>query len=210
MTRELFDKAAADWDKKPLRLQLAEKVVEAISKAVPLSRTMNAVEIGGGTGLITISLCQKLSRIVACDTSSGMLDVLKEKIVDLGVENIEPILTDLNEPNSALSHGQFQLIYSSMTLHHIRDTAALLGICHRLLAPGGYLAFADLEQEDGSFHSDMGGVEHLGFAPQALGELAKERGFTDISCTTAHVITKEDAEGNERFYPVFLLTARKT
>ena len=65
MTTERFDKAAADWDKKPLRLQLAEKVVQAIIRAVPLDRTMTALEIGCGTGLITISLCHEVKRIVA-------------------------------------------------------------------------------------------------------------------------------------------------
>jgi len=209
VTKELFDKAAANWDNKTLRLQLAGQVVRAIGQAVPLKRTMDALEIGCGTGLVTISLCHDLNSIVAADTSSGMLDVLKEKISDLGVENTTPLLLDPSGDLSRLGSGKFHLIYSSMTLHHIKDTAAILSACYSLLHPGGSIAIADLAEEDGSFHGDMAGVEHLGFDPQKLARLATECGFSETAVTAAHIITKEDGQGRKRSYPVFLLTARK-
>ncbi|MFH1217295.1 MAG: class I SAM-dependent methyltransferase [Pseudomonadota bacterium] len=209
MTRDHFDKAAADWDKKTLRLQLAEKVIRAIGSNVPLNSTTEALEIGCGTGLVTISLCHDIKNIVATDTSTGMLDVLKEKISDMGVENIQPLLLDLNGDISSLGNSKFHLIYSSMTLHHIKDTANMLKTCSRLLHQGGSIAFADLAQEDGSFHGDMAGVEHLGFDPQELCKLAKQSGFSRTTVSEVHVINKEDAQGNLRSYPVFLLTAQK-
>lgn len=207
MSTQLFDKAAADWDKKPLRLLLAEKVVHAIRAAVPLHRAMNVLEIGCGTGLVTISLSPLVGRIVATDTSTGMLDELKGKIRDLQIDNIEPLPADL--AYAPLAPGTFELIYSSMTLHHIKDTLALLSTCHKLLAPGGFIALADLEKEDGSFHSDMTGVAHLGFVPAELVALAASSGFTMPMIHPAHVIVKHDAAGDERRYPIFLLTAQK-
>ena len=41
-----------------------------------------------------------------------------------------------------------------MTLHHIPDTNGILNKFHALLEPNGYLLVADLEKEDGSFHTD--------------------------------------------------------
>ena len=48
---------------------------------------------------------------------------------------------------------RFDLVYTLMTLHHIPDTAKILGSFQALLQPGGVLCIADLDKEDGSFHS---------------------------------------------------------
>ncbi|MCK9296546.1 MAG: class I SAM-dependent methyltransferase [Desulfobulbaceae bacterium] len=209
MTSELFDKAAGDWDKNSLRLQLARSVAAAIKNTVPLNNDMSALEIGCGTGLITTELAPHLKSIVATDTSGGMLWVLQEKINGQSLANIETMQLDLAADDNPLAGRSFNLIYSSMTLHHIKNTAAVLQKCRQLLAPEGFLAIADLEKEDGTFHGDMGGVEHLGFAPGQLAELVSKSGFSQLNIATAHVITKENAQRQVRDYPVFLLTARR-
>lgn len=55
MSRKKFDRAAADWDKKSRRIMLAEKVSTAIGK-LPLTRAMDAMEYGCGTGLVGLAL----------------------------------------------------------------------------------------------------------------------------------------------------------
>jgi len=210
MTSEIFDKAAADWDKNSLRLQLSKSVAASIKNTVPLSKDMSALEIGCGTGLITTELAPHLQNIVATDTSGGMLWVLQEKINSHSLGNIETLQLDLGSDDDSLAGRSFNLIYSSMTLHHIKDPAAVLQKCRQLLAEGGFLAIADLEKEDGSFHGDMEGVEHLGFDPGQLAALATTCGFAQVNVSRAHVITKENARRQVRDYPVFLLIARKS
>jgi len=209
MTSEIFDKAATDWDKNFLRLQLSKSVAASIKNAVPLSEDMCALEIGCGTGLITTELAPHLKSIVATDTSGGMLWVLQEKINGQLLDNIETLQLELGTDDDPLAGRSFNLIYSSMTLHHIKDTGAVLQKCRQLLAPEGFLAFADLEKEDGTFHGDMDGVEHLGFDPGQLAAQATACGFAQVNIARAHVITKENAQRQVRDYPVFLLTARK-
>jgi ubiquinone/menaquinone biosynthesis C-methylase UbiE len=209
MTREIFDKAATDWDKNCQRLKLAKRVAAAIRNAVPLTGDMCALEIGCGTGLITTELAPHLQSIVATDTSGGMLQVLQEKINCQSLANIETLQVDLSKDDHLLAGRSFNLIYSSMTLHHIKDNAAVLQQCRQLLAPDGFLAMADLEKEDGTFHGDMAGVEHLGFDPRQLAELATACGFAQVSIARVHVITKANTQGQVRDYPVFLLTAAK-
>jgi ubiquinone/menaquinone biosynthesis C-methylase UbiE len=209
MTREIFDKAAADWDKNALRLELSRKVAAAIKKSIPLNRDMDSLEIGCGTGLVTTELAGDVHSIIATDTSENMLRTLTEKIAGQSLINIQPLHIDLLCDQSALAGKTFHLIYSSMTLHHIKDTGAVLRTCLELLAPCGFLAIADLEKEDGTFHGDMPGVEHLGFHPQDLAALALACGFAHVNLTTAHVISKENGHGQQRDYPVFLMTAQK-
>lgn len=85
----------------------------------------------------------------------------------------------------------------------------MLQTFHTLLEPGGYIALADLEREDGTFHSDHTGVVHLGLDPDEFITWAAAAGFSDLRVKTAHVINKEGNDGKEHAYPVLLLCGRK-
>ncbi|MDH4320282.1 MAG: class I SAM-dependent methyltransferase [Desulfobulbaceae bacterium] len=202
----LFDEAAATWDK-PIRVELARGVARAITTSLPLNQTMTAMEFGCGTGLVTALLAPHLGKIVATDSSSGMLVELRKKIDGIGLANI--ITRQLDLTRDPLPDERYHLIYSSMTLHHIADLGALMRTFHDLLAPGGRIALADLASEDGTFHSDSTGVMHLGMDSKELLSLASEAGFTDLAVTTAHVITKEGNDGKVHDYPVLLLTGKR-
>lgn len=92
-----------------------------------------------------------------------------------------------------------------MAMHHVQDTAALLRALFAHLAPGGWLALADLDAEDGTFHpAGLEGVYHAGFDRPALGAALGAAGFTDVVFGTAVEVQREG-----RVYPVFLVTARR-
>ncbi|MCF8057282.1 MAG: class I SAM-dependent methyltransferase [Desulfocapsa sp.] len=204
MSTERFDKAASEWDTKPRRVQVAEKISAAIGR-LPLSQEMDAMEYGCGTGLVGLPLASAVGRLTAIDTSRGMLDVVQEKINDLGLKNVHPLCCDLLAEEYA---GKHDLIFCSMTLHHIKDTTGLLRRFTELLNPGGYLALADLVTEDGSFHDPSAeGIRHHGFNPETLKDLLIDLNMGDLTSEIIHTIVKE--EQNNREYPVFLLSGRK-
>ena len=165
MTNKHFDKAAATWDNKPRRVQLAEKISAAIAK-LPLNTTMSGMEFGCGTGLVSLALAPKLKKLTALDTSQGMLDVLQEKIDEQQLDNMHCLNADIFQD---AYRERYDLIICSMTLHHLEDAAGLLKRFSELLNPGGYLAVADLVTEDGSFHDPaVKGIHHDGFSTEAL------------------------------------------
>src|SRR5512143_3146262 len=90
-----FDERAKDWDSDPKRAERANAVANAIRKTIRLSTSMNALEYGCGTGLLSFALQPDLGCITLADTSQGMLDVLSEKIARAGVANMRPIRLDL-------------------------------------------------------------------------------------------------------------------
>lgn len=202
----LFDEAAASWDK-PIRVELARAVATAILDRIPFDRKQTAMEFGCGTGLVTALLAPHLQSVVATDTSAGMLRELESKIQAIKLTNITTRKIDLTR--DPLPEERFQLIFSSMTLHHIENIGNLLRIFHTLLEPGGHIALADLEREDGTFHSDHTGVVHLGMESGELLAWGKEAGFIDLTVKTAHVIRKEGNDGKEHEYPVLLLCGKK-
>ncbi len=199
-----FDSKARQWDENPVFQERARKIADAIRRAVPLRRDMSALDYGCGTGLLSFPLKDELGAILLADSSRGMLDVLAEKISRHGVRNMTPMLLDLlADPPPA---QRFDLIYTSMTLHHVPDTDAILRIFHSLLNPGGHLCIADLDKEDGSFHGLDVDVHH-GFERAELSQRAMAAGFDAIDFQTVFRIEKEQETG-KRDYPVFLMSAR--
>jgi 2-polyprenyl-3-methyl-5-hydroxy-6-metoxy-1,4-benzoquinol methylase len=201
-----FDSKARQWDDNPVFQERGLKIAQAIRQAVPLHLQMSALDYGCGTGLLSFPLRDELGAILMADSSSGMLDVVAEKIAAQSVSNMTPMKLDLLiDPPPA---QRFDLIVTAMTLHHVPDTDHILRIFHDLLKPGGYLCIADLDQEDGSFHGPEIDVHH-GFDRADLGRRATQVGLADIQFQTVFSIARERETG-VRDYPVFLMTARRT
>ena len=200
-----FDSKARQWDENPVFRERGLKIAEAIRMAVPLHRDMSALDYGCGTGLLSFPLKDELGAILMADSSGGMLEVVREKIAAQGVTNMTTLQLDLlADPPPA---QRFDLIVTSMTLHHVPDTDPILRVFHDLLNPGGYLCIADLDQEDGSFHGIEVDVHH-GFDRADLSRRAAQAGFASMRFQTVFSIAREHATGT-RDYPVFLMTARR-
>lgn len=200
-----FDSKARQWDDNPLFRERGLKIAEAIRRAVPLSRHMSALDYGCGTGLLSFPLRDELGAILMADSSGGMLEVVNGKIAAQGVTNMTTMQLDLLA--DPLPAQRFDLIVTSMTLHHVPDTDHILHVFHDLLNSGGYLCVADLDKEDGSFHGPEVDVHH-GFDRAELSRHAAQAGFADVQFQTVFSITKEHETGT-RDYPVFLMTARR-
>ena len=171
-----------------------------IRDRVRFERTMEIMDFGSGTGLLLERVAPLVAKICAVDTSPAMNAELAAKRGTLGCE-LEILELDLSR---TLPERCFDGIVSSMTLHHIEDIPALFRIFHGLLKDGGFIALADLETEDGSFHPDNEGVHHFGFDRDELLNTARAAGFKNPRVTTASVLHKPHGE-----FPVFLLTASR-
>jgi ubiquinone/menaquinone biosynthesis C-methylase UbiE len=206
--KDYFNESANKWDEKPQRVAMAKAVSETIMREVKLSADMDAMEFGCGTGLISMAIAPMVKSVLAVDMSENMLAVLDEKIEQTGIGNI--FTRQLDFSRDKLSDERFDLIFSSMALHHVKDVDGLLGIFFQLLNPGGQVALADLDAEDGGFHGDIPDVFHLGFDRDLLGKKLVQNGFSHVFATTAHVMEKESSTtGQVEAFPVFLVTAKK-
>ncbi|NTU92921.1 MAG: class I SAM-dependent methyltransferase [Chlorobiaceae bacterium] len=205
-----FDSKASEWDSNIVRAALADAVSRAIIAHLPVTRPENALEIGCGTGLVTMKVAPKCGLLTAVDTSREMLAKLEEKLIVDGVPNVMTELLDLADPESAsLLPGSFDFVFSSMTLHHISDTETFLAHLSSQMTPGATLAIADLDTEDGLFHDDETEKVHHGFDRMRLTAMFESAGFTTVSFMTAHLVEKKNRAGQQATYPVFLVTAVK-
>jgi len=204
--RRDFDRAAASWDQKERRVKLAQAVTDLIIREAHPDRSMRVLDFGSGTGLVTLLLAPLVREIVAADSSQGMLEQLTGKLTDAAIANVRPFLL----PHDGLGAlpPPFDLVVSSMTMHHIADAGGLIRRFQGILSPGGQLCIADLDAEDGSFHDDPTGIEHHGFSSREMEHLFCEAGFSDVR--TVRVMDVEKQRGNDiRRYPVNLTTGRR-
>ena len=199
-----FDDAAATWDDDPGHEKRQVAVAQAITGAVNLSPRMSAVDVGGGTGRLSILLADLVGSVVVTDPSAGMVQVARERIEAAGLsDRLRAVQADLTTDRL---EGAYDVAWSSMALHHVPDLDELLRSVAGLLVDGGRLCIADLDEDpDGAFHADKAHFDgHHGFDRQSLAEQLARSGFGDVSFVDATTILKDDRE-----FGVFLCTATK-
>jgi len=198
-----FDHIAKEWDHSQTRISLAQNIAEGIINTHQLPQEGTLLDFGAGTGLLTRHLCPHVKAITALDLSEKMLDQLQHNAASWPSCQISIAHCDI----LAYQNDQaFDGIVSSMSMHHVQDLQHLFDQFAQLLKPRGFLAIADLEKEDGTFHSDGNeGVYHFGFEHKALQDIAQKSGFTQISFKHVHTVIKEDGTS----YPIFLMSAQR-
>lgn len=197
---DLFHDKAADWDTRPVPAQISEGVFAALKASVSLDPGLTVMDFGAGTGLVATRLAPHVKKILAVDISPAMLEQLATKPELAGKSEI--ICQDILD---APLDRTVDLVVSAMAMHHVKDTGHLLRTLFAHLAPGGRVAIADLDAEDGTFHPpDTEGVFHQGFERAPLERRLAEAGFVGVRFVTACEVAK-----NDRHYPIFLVTATR-
>jgi tRNA (cmo5U34)-methyltransferase len=201
-----FDIKAAEWDKNPMHWARSVAIVDEIKSRIPLNRNMTALEYGAGTGIASFLLRDHLKEITLMDNSSEMVRIMKEKIETTKVENLKVLNFDLE--NNEYNSGKFDFIFTQMVLHHVNDIDYIIKKFGRLLNTGGFLAIADLYEEDGSFHGE-GFTGHNGFDPEYLSGILRNNKFRNISYRSCFIIDREISDTETKHFDVFLLIANR-
>lgn len=202
-----FDIQSITWDDER-RKNRAKLIAKEINKSIQIKKQYTALEFGCGTGLISFCLNEKFEMITLVDTSKGMVDVLNSKIKAFEINNMKAYQMDINEKHN-LPENSYDVIYTSMALHHIIDIETTIKNLYKLLKSDGYLCIIDLDEEDGSFHKeekDFNG--HNGFNQNALKNVLLETGFKEVETNTFY----EDEKIVEEMkvpYSLFLMVGKK-
>lgn len=199
--KDYFSKKSKLYETEAARTNNVKNIGEAILDRLSYDKTTTHVmDFGSGTGLLTEQIAPFVRKMTTIDISPSMNEALRAKKEQL---NCELNMLELDLVSSELDEN-FDGIISSMTIHHVEDVQALFHKFHRLLNSGGTLALADLDKEDGTFHTEDMGVFHFGFDQEVFATWAQNAGFEDVSIEIVSVAKKPYGD-----YPIFLLTARK-
>lgn len=117
---ERFNDEAADWDKNPavqeatrLAFDTLEPIIQTLSdeKRKSSGTGLNVLEVGCGTGLLTLRVAPLVNEIIAIDPAHGMIEMLKAKTKAINAEEDElrkptiqvlPVCQLLEDPDDPL------------------------------------------------------------------------------------------------------------
>jgi ubiquinone/menaquinone biosynthesis C-methylase UbiE len=116
---------------------------EIIAAAQPQADD-RVLDVGAGTGLLTLALASAVEGVWALDVSDSMCDYLKAESARLGLEHVDVIRA--NATSVPLPSASVDLVVSNYCFHHLRDSDKDLALAElrRVLRPGGRLVFADM------------------------------------------------------------------
>lgn len=200
MNKDYFAHKAGTYEQNKNRVDNVDNIAKSVLRAVTLDKHMHIMDFGSGTGLLLERIAPYVGKITAVDISPSMNAQLVAKRDDLGCELD---ITEIDLEKAAIDQC-FDGIISSMTMHHVKDVPTMFKKFHTLLNDGGFIAIADLDREDGSFHAEDTGVYHTGFDRDDIAQAARNAGFHNVEVSLASVVHKDQGD-----YPVFLLTGVK-
>lgn len=208
-----FNTDAANWDSNP-SIQLATSLAfeSYLSRLPPPSElsSFNVLEIGCGTGLLSLMLAPHVRSLTAVDAAEGMIDVLTHKLSPRGAyektKNVRPVAYLLEDPEDPVIkidpvtsekwEGKFDLVISHLVLHHVADLPALFKTIYGTLVKGrGRVITTDFENfgpEARRFHPEakMEGVERHGIEQKEMEAVLKGAGFEEVKVKRGFVLQK--------------------
>jgi ubiquinone/menaquinone biosynthesis C-methylase UbiE len=104
----------------------------------------HAVDLGCGSGQVTLALAGKTASVLAIDVSQKMIDLLLENARESGVNNVEGKAIPIEQLDFAPS--SVDLVVSNYALHHLRDDdkASTVRRVNGWLRPGGRFVVGDM------------------------------------------------------------------
>ncbi len=139
-----------DWDarvaeaeviaRSPGFRDLRERIVEL---AEPQAQDI-VVDLGSGTGLLSLAFAARVARVWAIDSSPAMRDYLRVKAASANLPNIESVVA--SAVSLPLVDGIADLVVSNYCLHELRhaDKRRALSEARRVLKPGGRIVIGDM------------------------------------------------------------------
>ena len=102
------------------------------------------VDLGAGTGLVTLALAPCVEEVVAVDISERMLERLEAQAAADGVHNLRALEADLR--HLPVDDESATLVVSNYAFHHLDDAGKELALseARRILRPGGRLVLCDM------------------------------------------------------------------
>jgi ubiquinone/menaquinone biosynthesis C-methylase UbiE len=140
---------AADWLERPERE--SEEKPDLLVEALKLEPGCTAADIGAGTGYFTRRLARKVGatgKVYAVDIQPEMLILLTNKMAELKIRNVQPVLGTITDPQ--LPTNSVDLVLMVDVYHEFSHPFEMVEAICRSLKPGGRLVFVEYRAEDPS------------------------------------------------------------
>ena len=137
----------AAWLTRPERD--AEEDATRLHEALGLRPGQTACDVGAGSGYHTVRLARAVGptgRVLAVDLQPRMLELLRARVAEAGLTNVETIEASDRDPR--LPEATCDLVLLVDVYHELAWPEPMLAAFRRALAPGGRLALVEFRAED--------------------------------------------------------------
>ncbi len=142
--RRFWTRRAASWDHGAGNNPGLVKVVERVLGEANPSTEASAVDLGCGSGQVTLALAKLCRTVIGVDVSAEMIALLLENAAREGISNIEGRAVPIERLK--LLDNSVDLVVSNYALHHLRDRDKQVAVneAFKWLRPGGKLVVGDM------------------------------------------------------------------
>jgi len=165
-----------------------KKELELFSARLPVlfSGKDRVLEIGAGTGIFTLEIARQCKEVLATDISRNMLDILGKKATEAGLDNIHPMLVDIE---TCRLEGSFSVVCAFSSLAYITDLAALLHHLADHVEPGGIFYATTARSSLFRFFVQIGNVMRQGlwlktYSQKEIDTVLREAGFEPVEISS--------------------------
>ena len=146
---EFMSYLGADWLERAERVEQEEP--ERVLDMMNLSPGDVVADVGCGSGYYARRMAQRVApggRVFCEDIQPEMLEIMRERVREEGLTNVEAILGTPTDPQ--LPAGEVDWIIIADVYHEMSDPEPMLAGIRRALAPTGRVALLEYRLEDGS------------------------------------------------------------
>ena len=146
-TKKWFGNWANEYDQTLGKLKRHHKLLDLVVESSRVQKDDKVLDVGCGTGLLSLKYLKKTNCFIfGIDSSAEMLSIFKKKIKKLGLgKKITCKLEDVESLN--FNNHIFDIIASTVALHHVKNKYSMIKKIHKLLKTGGKFVLGDIDMD---------------------------------------------------------------
>lgn len=172
-----FNNIAKDWNE--IRVSYFKDELRDLSINSVDVKNKTIVDLGAGTGFISLKVANDASLVFPLDSSPNMLKELYSSARKENLTNIYPIKCTAEE--IPLFDNSIDIIFMNMALHHVEHPDKAIKEMFRILKVGGTIVITDVEEHDGEWAKEEMFDIWLGFNFKQLATWYADAGFKKLN-----------------------------
>ena len=160
-TQEWFNEWSNEYDQTLGKIKRHHELLDLAVEMSNVKAGDKILDIGCGTGLLSLKFLEAAEcTIDGIDLTEDMLNIWKDKIEKLNLSNRVKIKSG-NAENLEFEDSTFDIVASTVTMHHVKDKQPTLNQIYRILKPKGRFIIGDLDVDTSGDLNDIKRLRHI-------------------------------------------------